>query len=304
MVRRNYMIDKTKILYTFKKSYNISYNQDYFCCLGSNVNLYDFNSGKFVSKFNDIKKPNYSRFTSNQNLVVKTMAGSYHIYNLVSMNLIKKIPPPKNVLGSITNFLITSDNKYIIDFSYVFPTYELLIIEIETGAYTFFNLGYSRKGFVFPTETNSKYYVVTSCAETIDAPDVHIQEIYELTYTSDKFKLKKLFSDSLGKLSIADYRSTKFVIADYSNKIKLFDAQKGFQDEFEYNRNGVLYDLKLSKTGRYIVLVESQNVYIYNLNNKECIKAYKVDYGCFADFLDDTRLLIGTWEKGYCVSLC
>ena len=81
--------------------------------------------------------------------------------------------------------------KYIIDFSYIFPTYELMIIDIETGTYTFFELGYARKGFIFSTETDSKYYVLTCCSETIDAPDVSVQEYYELTYTSDKFKLKK-----------------------------------------------------------------------------------------------------------------
>lgn len=298
------MIDKTNVLYKFEKSYHISYNQDYFSCVGSKVNLYRFHNGEFVTEFNDIQQPNDSKFTSDQRLVVKTTTGGYHIYNLLSMELMKKIPPPKKVRGSTTSFLITSDNKYIIDFSYVCPTYELMIMEMETGKYTFFPLEYARRALVFPTEVESRYYVVTLCAETIDAPGVSIRDFYELTYTSGQFKLQKLFLDDLSKISKADYRSNKFAFADYSNKIKLFDVQKNFQDELEYSGNGILYDLKLSKNGRWLALAESQNIFVYDLNSKECIRNYPVDYGCFVDFLDDdTKLLIGTWEKGYCVSL-
>ncbi len=298
------MIDKTEILHTFKKSYSISYNQDYFCCVGSNANLYDFNSGKIEACFKDIKQPNYSRFTSDRHLIVKTSGGSYHIYNLVSMQLVKTIPPPKKVISSTTNFQVTPDNKYIIDFSYIFPTYELMIVEIETGEYTFLNIGYARKGIVFKAETDSKYYVVTSCAETIDAPDVSVREFYELTYTFGKFELKMLSSDTHRGIAVADYSRNKFAVSDYSKNIRIFDTQGNLQDELEYNKNGVLYDLKLSENGRYIALAESQNVYVYDLSNKECIKSYEVEYGCFVDFINDTKLLIGTWKKGYCLSLC
>lgn len=298
------MIDKTNVLYKFEKSYHISYNQDYFSCVGSKVNLYRFHNGEFVTKFKDIQYPGESKFTSDQRLVVKTNTGRYHIYNLLSMELMKKIPAPKKVRGSITSFLITSDNKYIIDFSYVYPTYQLMILEIETGKYTLFSLGYARHAILFPTEVESKYYVVTLCAETIDAPDVSIRDFYELTYTSGQFKLQKLFSDDLGKISKADYRANKFAFSDYSNKIRLFDVQKNFQDELEYSGNGLIYDLKLSKNGCRLALAESQNIFVYDLNSKECIRNYPVDYGCFVDFLDDdTKLLIGTWKKGYCVSL-
>ena len=106
-----------------------------------------------------------------------------------------------------------------------------MTMEIETGKYTLFPLGYARRALVFPTEVESKYYVVTICAETIHAPDVSIRDFYELTYTSGQFKLQKLFSDDLSKISHADYRANKFAFADYNNKIKLFDVQKNFQDE-------------------------------------------------------------------------
>ena len=97
MVRRTYMSDKNKVLYAFEKSYHISYSHDFFCCVGSSVNLYDINSGELICKFKDVKHPCCSRFTSNQTLIVKSSVGSYYIYNLVSLSLIKIIPPPQNV---------------------------------------------------------------------------------------------------------------------------------------------------------------------------------------------------------------
>ena len=304
MVRRMYMIDKTDVLYIFKKSFDISYNQDYFCCAGAGVNLYDYHTGKFVANFKGLSHPAWSKFTSDKRLIVKTTLGKYYIYDLTAMELVKEVRQPKKVLGSTTRFLITPDNKYIIDFSYVFPISKLLILEIETGVYSYFDLGFSRHGWVFKTESESKYYVVSLAAEAIDAPGVSIRDFYELTYESGTFKLQKLFSDGNTRVEKVDYNAKKFAVADYNYTVRVFDTEKRFQYEFTYDGNLCLHDLKLSKNGRYVALAESRNVYVYDLISKECVKSYEVDYACFVDFLEnDTKLLIGTWEKGYCVSL-
>lgn len=298
------MIDGTNLIFNFEKSYHISHNQDYFCCVGTKVNLYNLQDGKLTSKFTDVKHSSCSRFTSNGKLIVKASTGVYYVYDLDTMTLIKKIPPPKKVLSSITGFQITSDNKYIIDFSYIFPTYQLMFIEIKTGEYTFFDLGYCRKAFVLSSETELKYYIVVNCSSTADATDVSIQEIYELSYTNSGFKLQKLFVNNDIRLSAVDYTLNKFVFADYSNKIKFFDMKNNSWESLEYTMNGVLYDLKFAKNGKLLALVESQNVYVYDVIKKICVKTFKVEYGCFADFFDnDTKLLIGTWKKGYCLSL-
>lgn len=297
------MFDKNEILYTFGKSYHISHNQDFFCCVGSSVHLYDFNNGKSVYNFKNIKNPSCSEFMPDKNLIVKTTTGHYYVYDLVSMNLIKKILLSKGMYASTADFKTTSDNKYIIDFSYIFPISKLMITYIETKEHILFDIGNSRGGCILKTESNSKYYVVTKCAEMVDSPDISTNVFYELTYKSGQFKLKELFSEK-GRFSLTDYCSNRFACADYSNKITIFDIEKNIKDKFEYNSNDVLYDLKLSKSGNLIALAESQNIYIYDLKSKKNIKTYDVDYGCFVGFLDnDTKLLVGTWEKGYCVSL-
>lgn len=298
------MIDKSEIVYKFRKSYHISYNQDYFCCVGATVNLYDIKSGDLVTTFKGMRHLHSSKFISDRKLVVKTNEGFYYIFDLATNELVKVISPPKNVKTSTTDFEVTSDGKYIIDFSYIFPTKKLMVAEIETGEYTFFDLGFSRSAAVFSTENEFKYYIVSACAEELNAPDVNIRDFYELTYKSDKFELKKLFSDSDSRMSNKDYSAGVFAVADYSDKIKIFDIQKAFNNTVEYEKSGVLYDLKLSKNGRLIALAEAQNIYVYDISTNKCIKSFEVDYGNFVDFFDnDTKLLIGTWEKGYCVVL-
>ena len=297
------MIDEANIIFNFDKSYHISHNQDYFCCVGTNVIIYDVATGEVVSKLKGIKQPSCSQFTSNRKLIIKTTTGNYYIYDLELMDLVKKISAPPGVKSSTTAFQVTSDSKYIIDFSYIFPTYKLMIVEIETGTCKFFDLGYARQGFVFSTEIESKYYLMAGCAETVDASDVSIEDFYELFYRAGNFSLQKIFVHKHNKLSVADYNSNKFAIADHSNRIKLLDIQNNDLDKFEYMKNGVLYDLKFSPDGQLVALIESKNVYIYNLPKKECIKSYKIEYGCYVDFFDHTKLLVGTWEKGYCISL-
>lgn len=296
------MIDKTDIIYTFKKSYHISYNEDYFCCVGTDVNLYYMKDGKPAFTFKNIKNPSCSLFTPNRQLIVKTTLGMYFVYDLNSMTLVKTIPPPEGVLASTTDFQITSDNKYIIDFYYVFPSYKLMIIETETGAYSFFDIEHCRKAYVFSTRSESKYYVIAECAKTAYADGTDNRQFYELSYKSDKFELHKLFAEDGRGILVADYASDKFATINYKNKLKLFDIVRHNEDVFEFHNEGVLYDLKISKNGKYIALAESQNVYVYDIIKKECVKIYNVQYGCFVDFIDnDTKLLIGTWEKGYCI---
>lgn len=297
------MIDKTKILYTFGKSYDISYNQNYFCCVGINVNIYNLSNGELKTKIDNIRHPICSRFTFAKNLIVKTALGDYYIYDLDAMKLIKKITVPHK-FDSTTEFIITSDSRYIIDFYYNFPHLSLMFIEIDTGKYNIIEIGDSRKCHVFSTEFENTYYVVSSCVKSKDSPQTKFQELYELTYNCRGFELKKMNTCNLGKISTVDYNSKKFVFADYGNKIMILDIQGEITDKFEYSKTGIIYDLKLSNNGRYIAIAESQNVYVYDLNSKQCIYNYEVDYGCFVDFFDnDTKLLIGMWNKGYCVSL-
>jgi hypothetical protein len=106
------------------------------------------------------------------------------------------------------------------------------------------------------------------------------------------------------------YGSSKFLMANCGNQFSILDIQNKNIVTFECERegdsyhHGALYDLKISQNGRFVALAESNYISVYDLVQKKRVKVYEVDYGCFVDFLDnDTKLLIGTWKKGYCVSL-
>lgn len=291
------------ILFTFDKSYHIAYDQEYFCCSGSSAVLYNRENGDLVAKLNGVKQPSCSVFTSDRRLVIKTTKGHYHVFDLDSKQQIKKIPPPKDVLGSVTEFRLTSDNRYIIDFACLFPTVKLMAVEIDTGSYTFFDIGFARTGCILSTEDENRYFVVTDCADTEDADDVSRRDFFELLYSNGSYTLKKAFTGECGYLTHVDYGCGRFVSAIKDKKIAMFDGTGTVWGNLDFSSAGVLYDMKLSQSGRLVAIVHSEDVCVYDLDSKCCVDRFVVDYGCFASFIDDTKLLIGTWKKGYCVSL-
>ena len=291
------------VLFTFDKSYHIAYDQEYFCCSGSSAVLYNRENGDLVAKLNGVKQPSCSVFTSDRRLVIKTTKGFYHVIDLDSKQQIKKIPPPKGVLGSVTEFRLTSDNRYIIDFACIFPSFKLMAVEIDTGNYTFFDIGFARTGCILSTEDENRYFVVTDCADTEDAEDVCRRDFFELLYSNGSYTLKKAFTGECGYLTHVDYGGGRFVSVTKDKIIETFDGEGSLLGDLEFSSAGVLYDMKISQSGRFVAIVHSDDVCVYDLDSKCCVDRFDVDYGCFADFIDDTKLLIGTWKKGYCVSL-
>ncbi|MGM9680920.1 MAG: hypothetical protein ACI3XR_05390 [Eubacteriales bacterium] len=296
------MIDKKDIIYTFDKSYSISYNSDFFCCIGESAKLFDIKTGAFEFKFSGMKHPYYSCFISDNRLVVKTTLGYYFVYDLVSKSLLNKLHPPKGVRGSNTEFVVTPDHKYIIDFAYIFPVSKLMFMEIETGKYTLYDLPSVATGRIFYDEAESEYHIISSRKN--DDPETNNVNFYSFHYPYRESEQHKISLCHNNDFSAVDYRCTKIAICGYNNIICTYDMKTGIRKEFCYEKDGVTYDLKWSKNGKYIVLVEARKIRIFDVASQMCIKAFDVDYGCFADFYDDdSKLLIGTWEKGYCIDV-
>lgn len=298
------MIDKKDIIFKFKKSYTISHNKNYFCCVGGSVNLYDVKKGELEMTFKDMKHPSSSKFTSDNSLIVNTTTGYYFIYDIASKTLINKYRPPKGVLGSTTDFAVTPDNKFIIDFAYIFPYSQLMIMELETGKYMLYDLNRARTGKLLFDESESKYYIITKKNEIVDNQETHYTDFYSFSYPFQTLELQKLLLPKFKHFSDIDYNSGRFAMDVYPNKINIYNINTDEEEQICYEEDGVLYDLKWSENGRYIALAETRKIHIIDVATKRCIKSYDVDWGCFADFYDnDTKLLIGTWEKGYCVDL-
>ena len=307
------VIDKKDIVFKFKKSYNIVYNEKYICCLGECVNLYNSDSGEFIKSIEEIHSPNFSRFTSDGKLVSQTTKGEYFIYDLKSEAILRKISPPDGVLGSITDFAITPDNRFIIGFAHISMKYKLMLIEIETGEKILFDLDNARSCQLFHNTSKTEFYIAIKRAPDSTRSSLCPLDFYLLKYPFEKFNLTKMEIGKVECKSIIDFNDGKIVMVEsdtrssvlYSeNTVIIYDIYNQKKESFAYQRDGYLHSLKLSKDCKYLAVGESREVSVFDVVEKKCIKAFDVDYGCFADFFgDNAKLLVGTWEEGYCLKI-
>jgi len=292
----------------FKISYHISYNDKYFCCCGKSVNIYDRSTRKLVAYFKGMNGPVFSKFISDSRLIVRN-ENSYLILDIDTKEIVKKLKLPRGSRGANTDFLITPDNKTIVAFAGFFPYYQLMMMDIETGQYSLYDLDETRTGDLFYDDTKSEYYISAFKNRMVNGSDNPKTEFYSLKYPFDTVTLHKLPINKYHNTSKIDYNCGKFAIAKYNKKIRseeicIYDMELGTEKRFCCDIDGVLYDLKLSQSCKYIAVVEAFLVRIFELETNTCIKSFDTNYACFAEFIDDdTKLLIGTWEKGYCVDL-
>lgn len=297
-------MNKDNIIFKFKKSYHIANNATYFCCVGNSAVLYDAKSGAMNAEFKDMKHPSFSAFTSDDRLIVKTTSGEYYIYDLVDKTLIKKLKQPEGVKGSTTNFLVTADNKYILDSAHIFPQSKLMVMEIETGEYTLYDLNGARTSKILQSENNGKYYVASNSGMLEDEKGRLHTEIYSFVYSHEDIDLQKISVPAWKDFSKIDYNLGKLAMDSCDNIICIYDMNTKRENRLHFEKEGVLYDLKWSKNGKYIALAQTHKISVFDVEAKKCIKSYDVDYGCFAEFCNnDTELLIGTWERGCCITL-
>ena len=297
------MLDNSEIIYTFKRSYSISYNNNLFCCVGGSINLYSIKSGMLEATIKDTKQPLFSQFTTDNRLIVKAPTG-YFVYDLQSYRQIKKLTLPNCEKSSTTSFVLSPDNKFIIDFVYIFPFQQLMIMEIETGEHALYHLFRARTPRVFYSNNNSAFYIVT----TDDNYDLNLNERFAASFYSVKYPFVKpeinRLSFCLGKYSQIDYHGNKFASAGFDGIITVYDVSKYETQLIEYEKKGVLYCIRWSNSGRFLAVAETNAIQIIDTVSCKTIRSIDIKYGCYAAFYDnDTKLLIGTWEKGYCIDI-
>ncbi|MBO4790880.1 MAG: hypothetical protein J5592_01230 [Clostridia bacterium] len=296
------MIEK-KIKHIFEKSYSISWNNKYFCCVGGErVNLYDTVSIANILRLNGFKQACYSQFTSDNKLIIKAKGG-YYIYNMDTGLLVKRIQCPRVIKCGSSEFTLTHNNKFIIDFAEMFPNDKLLVIDVKSEKTALYAFGAGRVPSLFYDDIDSKYYIVARSG------DDSSKQLYSLYYSFDSdFELDTITIQQLpyvqGDYSQISYNHGKFAYATYDGDIIIFDTVNNKKDVIKYGKDGVLYHMKLSQNGKLIALAESRRILVLDVTKKRILETFDVNYGCYVDFYDnDTKLLIGTWEKGFCVSI-
>lgn len=300
------MMEKKRIRYRFHVSYHISHNENYICCVGRSVNLYDIHTGERKACFRDMRHPNYSAFTGDNRLVVKFATGYYAIYDLASMELIQKIEPPKGVHGADSNFMITPDDKYIISFVEIFPYSQLALIEMETGIYHVFDLNRAATCMILSGKSSGEYYVAGYWRAKDGGTDSRgSTRVLSFCYPFEKLELHQVSeTDLCASVSKLSFVSERFAFAGVSDIVYICDGDLDGAIRMRYDRDGVLYHLELSGSGAYLVLATSFKVYVYHVATQKCVKTFDVDDACYASFYDnDTKLFIGTWHAGYLIDL-
>ena len=229
--------------------------------------------------------------------------GGYFIYNLCTFDLEKRIPRPSGVKRSSYQFTLTPDNNYIIDFAEAFPNEKLLIIDVETGKSHLYDFGSARVSSLFYDNCKSKYYIATRTGDSLYKHFYSLYYSFDSIFDINTFEIQKL-PFSYDDYSQITFNHGIFAYAKYNGEIEIFDVDSKIEDILQYVNNGVLYDMKLSQNGRYIAIAQSRMIQIIDITAKQVVKSFDVDSGCFVDFYDnDAKLLIGTWEKGYCVDI-
>ena len=308
------IICKNELIYRFKTSYNISYNHEYFCCSGRGVvNLYSVKNGQLKTTIRGIRHPVYTRFIDDKTLLVKNTLGEYHTIDIQTQETIRKYKLTSRDAQD-SKFALTPDNKYIVDFLYVFPREKLIILSANFEGHKLWDLEHATVGQVFFDNDKSLFYIATNCRpepDQINRADAHYTAFYSLKYPFDGTPPQKM--EIPRKVAVPEWNTPQYI--DFNNKfvikrgggILLYDVETNETEEFispSQNYGNYINRIKWSKNGMYIAAVGNKKVLIFDVTSRSCIKEYEVEYGCFVDFYDnDTKLLIGTWKNGYCVEL-
>ncbi|MBR6410102.1 MAG: hypothetical protein IKS35_01805 [Clostridia bacterium] len=294
-------ISSSNCIFSFKPSYTISYSNKHFCCVGNSVYLYDAKTGKLFSSISELKYPNWSKFTSDNRLIIKNARGYYYVYDIGKKALIKIISPPKGIHGSTTEFFLTPDNKSIIDFACFFPYHQLMIVDINSGIKHLYPIGDASLCRVLFNDYTSEIFILVFSRSKNDAVAGCI-DCYSIKYPFSNIEFTKE-TIMCGDFSHICFSCGTFYISDFKNQINAVNFNNKENILIRYKSNGPVMHLKCSKSGKYLAVVESNVISVIDVDSNTCFQSIDVEYGCFADFYDnDSKLLIGTWKKGYCVN--
>lgn len=294
-------IELNDILFSFDKSYYISYNSKYICCLGKKINVYDARTGQHINCFDDVDNPYFSHFIDENTLVVKSSSGEYFLYDLSAKCLCNTIYACTNEFGSILDFCISIDGKYIVDAVDYKSINELITTDTETGEFSKTEIGSGVISKIFDSGDSTNYYLVVN--NNVYVNEKNINEVSLLSVNIINQRISRLpFSIHNFRLANCDYCNGKCCMIGNGNEIVLYDIVNNSSVSFTYEHDAAVYSVFWSEDGRYIIITESDSVKVLDVSSHEIVKRYDVDYGCFAKMIDNNRkMLIGTWNNGYCI---
>lgn len=294
---------ETELVKKFKKSYEIkmSPNSKYIGHFSSSaVSLFDAENNLQIADFRDVKYPSHITFSSDSKLLaVKSNQKKIAVYDLEKLELIKMFNIKKNSQPQDFGFCFTYDKKYILNLVY---TNDLLgyisKINVETLHEERFFEG-STCVFTYIQYIEAKeQYLITGFDRTIDE-GININFIMWYSATDNSFERINLDFEIH---QIVYHEETKTFVGWELGGQSLKVISNDFINEIPEDEYIIL--VAFSKNGRYIAVVLSKTVNIYEYPKVKLICAINNKNNCYAEFSpDDKHILIGAWGNGYIYKL-
>ena len=290
---------KENIIHKYGVLYRAMIKDDYTYVMGKDVKVYRSKTGDLIASLKDLRHPGCLSPIGDHSLLVKNTSGLYCLYDTQSFTLQHKFRKPPSRDPQDSDFVFSRDGENIIDIFNNFPRQYLMQIHIKTGVYQIKEL----HGIVCPRlffDEKNKHYVMVSSTIKDSLYEQHLVISIFSGFDGEINEIARIYSPYNHSI---DYKRGVLVYTE-SERICMYDTMTKKTSFFTFSVKGLVSCVRLSQNDKYIVLTQKNRVQVYEVHTGLCLKKYDIEYGCFADFCDnDTKLFIGTWEKGYLISL-
>lgn len=296
-----------KYQFEFTKAYKIKKSPDgrFFATIGNSLTIWNAYNGKKVYTFSQIKNPSEINFSYDGKLVaVKNTSGKIGLYDQTEMKFLWSIQPTKSEGCEV---FFTPDNRYIISadwdgYIYIVDITQKSVSILKKDTLFYLSLEYRNNQFIFhgmKTVKNRNHSLIEFWRYPFNGSQTAIIE------SKTEYDIVTFAGDCRKYIAIDGYKRAILVIDE-----SLPHTHKTL---YMYNEKGKKLDIIFaawSYDGKRFVMigqgrVEKPNIVkVMDYESLDVIAQYDIPYACYAEITDDgTQLLIGTMEKGYCISL-
>lgn len=277
---------------------SISYNNNYICTCGNKIGVINRKTDEVYSFYTPLRNI-ISTSMDEQYLYVKTSNGIYGAVNIEAKEIeYRGFCREKDNTSShdykffciekgvVLDVLDLKDNKmYAVKYNLINKSFEKLFLVNHDYYCCDWNVDYkNQKACFLLVETNSYDKPKTNCSyQIIDLKSFNIESKINLSF-EHKTNPKCLIGSHMLLLD------TMEIVNLYTNDRFLLDVN----NQFYNTNNGYFCRCKLS-IKHQLILVFSEKVFVYNIENQQLLFSYDCKYGSCAEQIDD-KIFIGTWD--------
>jgi 6-phosphogluconolactonase (cycloisomerase 2 family) len=294
-----------KYQFQFSASYCIKKSPDgkYFATIGGSVVLWDAGSGKKIISFSQIKNPDYLSFShAGRMLAVKNTSGKIALFDLESMCHLFSLQPTKS---EGCGLCFTPDDRYVVSADWEGTVYAVDVAQksaviLKKGPLMYHSLEFKGDRMIF----HGTRYVRNRSHSFFEFRVYPFDEALTTAIESKTEFDTVTFTADCGKCAAADNYKKAVLIMDQTltHTFNVITTHSGKRKKARIEYAAWSPDRKrLALIGQYS---DHHAIQVIDMETLIVIASYELPYACYAEFTDDgTQLLIGTWQKGYCIDV-